>query len=204
VRIPIPIRIPSPIRVLIAIRLVPGWRRLALITLPLVVAIAVAGAAFLYSTAVKAGPNPPPLPDPILDVPAAPGLLVDVSGAVETPGLYRLPRGDRVFDAIAAAGGLSADADLSRLPNLAGRLKDGEQVKVAFAKTTSGTVVVRINLNQATLEELETVPGFTPTFAAECIDYRTNFGGFQNTRELVEVLGMSEADYVIARRYLTL
>ena len=48
------------------------------------------------------------------------------------------------------------------------------------------------------------MPGFTPAFAEECIDYRTNFGGFQNTRELVEILGMSEADYVIARRYLTL
>ncbi|TMD16113.1 MAG: helix-hairpin-helix domain-containing protein [Chloroflexi bacterium] len=76
--------------------------------------------------------------------------------------------------------------------------------KVAFAKTSSGTIVVRINLNQATLEELQSVPGFTPAFAEECIDYRTNFGGFQNTRELVEILGMSEADYVIARRYLTL
>ena len=83
-------------------------------------------------------------------------------------------------------------------------MKDGEQVKVAFAKTSSGTVVVRVNLNQATLQELETVPGFTAAFAAECVDYRTNYGGFQNTRELVDILGMSEAEYVIARRYLTL
>ncbi|HKX01860.1 MAG TPA: helix-hairpin-helix domain-containing protein [Methylomirabilota bacterium] len=140
----------------------------------------------------------------MLAVPADPGLLVHVVGAVENPGLYRLSRGDRVFDAIAAAGGLSVDADMSRLPDFAGRLRDGEQVKVAFAKTTSGTVVVRVNLNQATLEELEAIPGFTPAFAQECIDYRTNFGGFQNTRELVEVLGMGEADYVIVRRYVTL
>jgi competence protein ComEA len=140
----------------------------------------------------------------VLDMPTQPGLLVDVSGAVENPGLYRLPRGDRVFDAIAAAGGLSPDADMSKLPNLAGRLKDGEQVKVGFAKTASGTVVVRVNLNTATLEELETVPGFTEAFAQECIDYRTNYGGFQTTRELVDILGFSEAEYVIARRYLTL
>jgi len=186
------------------IRLIPGWSRLALIVLPIALAVAIAVGAYLYATTAKAGPTPAPVPDPALDLPAAPGLLIDVSGAVDKPGLYRLARGDRVFDAITAAGGLSPDADLSRLPNLAGRLRDGEQVKVPFAKTSTGTVVVRINLNQATLEELETIPGFTPAFAAECIDYRTNFGGFQNTRELVEVLGMSEADYVIARRYVTL
>ena len=132
---------------------------------------------------------------------------------VETLGGNKL--GGRTVETIAISWGLpwrrdrrkqgnGPDADAAKLPNMAGRLKDGEQVKVAFAKTTSSTVVTRVNLNTATLEELETVPGFTEAFAQDCIDYRTNFGGFQNTRELVDVLGMSEADYVIARRYLTL
>ena len=187
-----------------SIHLPPGWKRLILIAAPIVLALAVVAGAFLYSSTAPASATPAPVPDPALDVPAQPGLLVHIIGAVESPGLYRLPRGDRVFDAIAAAGGLSADADMSRLPDLAGRLRDGEQIKVAFAKTTSGTVIVRVNLNQATVEELETIPGFTPAFAAEVIDYRTNFGGFQNTRELVDILGMSEADYVIARHYVTL
>lgn len=195
----------------IPVRLVPGWRRLVLIAGPITLALAVALGALIYRAAAAPPANAVPAPgtaaavaDPVLAVPSDSGLLIHVIGAVDSPGLYRLPRGDRVFDAIAAAGGLSPDADLSRLPDLAARLKDGEQVKVAFAKTSSGTVVVRVNLNQATLEELETIPGFTPAFAAEVIDYRTNFGGFQNTRELVDVLGMSEADYVIARRYVTL
>ncbi len=109
-----------------------------------------------------------------------------------------------MYDAVAAAGGFSADADMARAPNLAARLTDGMQVKVPFATTTSGTVAVRVNLNQATLAELVTVPGFTDALARECIDYRTNFGGFESTRELVEILGMSEADYLIARRHLTL
>src|SRR6266550_781241 len=113
-----------------------------------------------------------------------------------------------VLAPVTLAAGLLAGAYVYRstatASNLAGRLKDGEQVKVPFAKTSSGTVVVRTNLNQATLEELEGVPGFTASFAKESIDYRTNFGGFQNTRELVDILGMSESDYLVARRYLTL
>ena len=187
------------------VHLVPGWRRFAILAAPIALAFAIIVGAYAYSQAAHAAnPQPAPAAGNPLDVPSQPGLLVHVVGAVENPGLYRLPRGDRVFDAIAAAGGFSPDADMSRLPNLAGRLRDGEQVKVPFAKTASGTVVTRVNLNQATPEELEAVPGFTPAFAQECIDYRTNFGGFQNTRELVDVLGMSEAEYVVARRYLTL
>lgn len=186
------------------IRFVPGWKRLVLIAAPVVLGLAAVIGAYLYSTSAAASSTQAPGLPAAVDLPAPPGLLVYVSGAVENPGLYRLPRGDRVYDAISAAGGLSLDADTTRLPNMAGRLKDGEQVKVAFAKTTSGTIITRTNLNTATLEELEVVPGFTPAFAAEVIDYRTNYGGFQNTRELVDILGMSEAEYVIARRYVTL
>jgi len=189
----------------INLRFIPGWKRLLLVAAPVAMALGVTIAAYLYTTSMSAAATPPPpAADPALDLPSQPGLLVHVVGAVESPGLYRLPRGDRVFDAIAAAGGLSPDADLARLPNFAGRLKDGEQIKVAFARSTSGTVIVRVNLNQATLTELLTIPGFTQALAEECIDYRTNFGGFQNTRELVDILGMSEAAYVIARRYVTL
>jgi competence protein ComEA len=190
------------------LRLMPGWKHVLLLAAPLTLVGGAVAAAYLYSSSVSAAAaaaNNHPVPaNPALDVPPPTGLLVDVSGAVANPGLYRLPRGGRVYDAIAAAGGLSPDADLTKLPNLAGRLKDGEQVKVAFAKTTSGTVITRTNLNTATIEELVTVPGFTEAFAQDVIDYRTNFGGFQNTRELVDILGMSEAEYVIARRYLTL
>jgi competence protein ComEA len=189
------------------IRLVPGWRRILLFAAPIAIAIGALTAAYLYTTSASASTTAQHAPAPAttaLDVPPPAGLLVHVIGAVENPGLYRLPRGGRVYDAIAAAGGLSPDADLAKLPNLAGRLKDGEQVKVAFAKTTSGTVVARTNLNTATIDELVTIPGFSEAFAQDVIDYRTNFGGFQNTRELVDILGMSEAEYVIARRYLTL
>jgi len=188
---------------------IPGWKPLLAIALPVLLAIGAGAGVYVFTSATtKAGQTTTAAAVAAAanaDVPAPAGLLVHVVGAVEHPGLYRLKRGDRVYDAIAAAGGLSADADITRLPNLAGRLKDGEQVKVPYAKGRSGgTVVTRTNLNFGTVEELELVPGFTSAFAQDVIDYRSNFGGFQNTRELVDILGMSEADYVIARRYLTL
>jgi len=185
---------------------IPGWKALLAITLPVLLGVGAVVGAYAYTSATtSSSPVTNKAAAGTLDVPAPAGLMVHVVGAVEHPGLYRMRRGDRVYDVIAAAGGLSVEADITRLPNLAGRLKDGEQVKVPFAKGSAGSIVIaRTNLNFATLEELEVVPGFTSAFAQEVIDYRTNFGGFQNTRELVDILGMGEADYVIARRYLTL
>ena len=189
--------------------LVAGWKPFLAFSLPLLLGIGSVTGAYLYASSTPSPSQPPTTAAAAAaasaDVPAPAGLLVHVVGAVEHPGLYRMKRGDRVYDVIAAAGGLSVDADITRLPNLAGRLKDGEQVKVPFAKGSAGaTVITRTNLNSATLEELEVVPGFTSAFAQEVIDYRANFGGFQNLRELVDILGMSEADFVVARRYLTL
>jgi competence protein ComEA len=190
--------------VLTQVRFLPSGRRVLLLAVPVLLAAGGLAAALAYSsTSAGSAPNVPVIAN--LNVPAPAGLLVDVIGAVVHPGLYRMKRGDRVYDAIAAAGGLTAEADPTRLPNMAGTLKDGEQIKVPFAKGTPGSVVItRTNLNTATLEELEVLPGFTPAFAQEVVDYRTNFGGFQNIRELVDILGMSEAEFVIVRRYLTL
>ena len=187
-------------------RLVPGWKRLLAFGLPALTAVGAVVGAYLYSlSASGAASHQPATVAPSLELPPPSGLLIDVVGAVVRPGLYRLPRGDRVYDAIAAAGGLTGYADSTRLPNLAGRLKDGEQIKVPLIKgAPGGTVISRTSLNTATAEELALVPGFTEAFAQEVIDYRTNFGGFQTTSELVDILGMSESDFIIARRYLTL
>jgi competence protein ComEA len=187
-------------------RFVPGWKSLLALGLPILLAAGAVVGAYFYSLSVAAATSRPPAPPAaILDLPPPSGLLVDVVGAVARPGLYRLPRGDRVYDAIAAAGGLTGYADPARLPNLAGRLTDGEQIKVPLIKgAPGGTVIARTNLNTATADELALVPGFTEAFAQEVIDYRTNFGGFQTTSELVDILGMSESDFIIARRYLTL
>ena len=187
-------------------RLVPGWKGMLALGLPVLIAVGAVVGAYLYSLSASSAAVHPPAPvAPGLELPPPTGLLVDVVGAVARPGLYRLPRGDRVYDAIAAAGGLTGYADSTRLPNLAGRLKDGEQIKVPLIKgAPGGTVITRTSLNTATADELALVPGFTEAFAKEVIDYRTNFGGFQTTSELVDILGMSESDFIIARRYLTL
>src|ERR1700716_2941181 len=103
------------------LRLIPGWKGLLAIGLPILIAVGAVVGAFFYSLSTNAAASRPPGPvAPGLEVPPPSGLLVDVVGAVVRPGLYRLPRGNRVYDAIAAAGGLTAYADSTRLPNLAG------------------------------------------------------------------------------------
>ncbi|MDT5411567.1 MAG: competence protein ComEA, partial [Mycobacterium sp.] len=102
-------------------RLIPGWKSLLALGLPILVAMGGVVGAYFYSLSGTAATSRPPAPVvPALELPPPSGLLVDVVGAVVRPGLYRLPRGDRVYDAIAAAGGMTGYADSTRLPNLAG------------------------------------------------------------------------------------
>src|SRR3977135_1688715 len=97
------------------IRLIPGWKRLLVLGLPVLVAIGTVVGAYVYaSSAAATPPRQAPAANAGLSLPPPAGLLIDVVGAVARPGLYRVPRGDRVYDAIAAAGGLTADADPTR------------------------------------------------------------------------------------------
>src|SRR2546423_732533 len=196
--------------------LAPGWRRLLLIAaLPALAAGGLASVLFFTSPPPSARPAAPPGPGGADTaeggtLPAARGLLVDVTGAVARPGVYRVTKGERVSAAIAAAGGLAATADPTRLPSLAAPLGDGQQVRVpqrGAASRTTGTGAgaprtATVSLNAASSEELAAVPGFTPELAAAVIRYRTEYGGFASTRELVDVLNMSQADYLLARTSL--
>jgi competence protein ComEA len=184
------------------LRLVPGTAVLVLLALPLLLGGGVLAAAFLAPSPAHAAPVA--AESQPLEVPPPAGLLVEVTGAVAHPGLYRLPRGERVDAAIAAAGGVTDQADPNRMPDLAARLRDGQQIRVPFTKGPSSSVTARVSLNAATEEELLQVPGFTPDLAAAAVRQRELFGGFGSIRELVTVLGMSEADYALARRYLTI
>jgi len=130
-------------------------------------------------------------------------LVVDVVGAVRRPGLYRLPPGTRVADALARAGGLTRKADRT-LVNLAAPLADGEQVIVparvsgAGAAATSGgsgsaAPAGPVHLNVATLEQLDALPGVGPVTAQKILDYRQKHGAFGSVDELDAIPGIGPA-----------
>lgn len=130
---------------------------------------------------------------------AAPKLLVvDVAGDVRRPGLYRLPAGSRVDAAIAAAGGATRKAELDAV-NLAAPVADGEQVVVpgrgagggAAASSPAGSSPsAPLDLNSATLEQLEALPGIGPVTAQKILDYRQQHGAFHSVDELQGVPGI--------------
>ena len=138
---------------------------------------------------------------------AAPGpattLLVYVSGAVAHPGLYELAAGARVADAVAAAGGLLATADPAKMPNMAALLHDGHQVNVPFLKTASPTVSVKFDVNTATVDELEEIPGMTPALAQAIVDARTQWGPFASLADLRTTLELDSATATLIGRHLT-
>jgi competence protein ComEA len=122
-------------------------------------------------------------------------LVVHVAGAVRRPGLVRVRDGDRVGDAVSAAGGPARGADLDAV-NLAMRLADGQQVIVprrgtAGAPGASGAAGP-ISLGSATAEQLDTLDGVGPGLAAKIIAYRTEHGGFRSVDELGEVPGIGD------------
>jgi len=134
-----------------------------------------------------------PAPAPAIHV-----VVVDVAGAVRRPGVYRLPSGARVLDAVRKARA-GRSADLSGL-NLAERLADGEQIVVPrkgepVLPTTAGGGAASpiVHLNSATLEQLETLDGVGPALAQRIIDFRSQHGGFRSLEELDQVSGFGPA-----------
>jgi len=127
-----------------------------------------------------------------------PKVIIDVAGAVRRPGLYRLPDGSRVADALERAGGPTPKAFLEAL-NLAAPLADGQQVLVP--RRVAGTLPAAagpgavapagpVSLSAATLEQLDTLPGVGPVTAQKILDYRTAHGAFRSVEELDAVPGI--------------
>jgi competence protein ComEA len=142
-------------------------------------------------------------PDTSATASASDQVAVHVAGRVRRPGLVRLPAGSRVHDAIRAAGGVTSGADLNAV-NLARKLTDGEQIRVPApgdpapppdAATTPGspntTPSAPLDLNTATLEQLDTLPGVGEVTANRIITYRTAHP-FTTVDELLEVPGIGQ------------
>ena len=142
-------------------------------------------------------------------------VVVHVTGAVSAPGVYTLPSDARVDDAVRAAGA-TAEADLSQL-NLAQKLADGQKITVpaiGSASTSAGEGTTTtpadassdgalVNINTASLEELETLPSIGEVRAQAIITYRETNGGFRTIEELQEVSGIGEKIFADVAPYIT-
>jgi competence protein ComEA len=136
-------------------------------------------------------------------------LVVDVTGAVRRPGVYRMPAGSRVNDAVTRAGGPTSKAELEAV-NLAARLADGQQVvvpeRLATAATASTAAATAedgpISLGTATVEQLEEIDGIGPVTAGDIVDFRDQHGGLSSVDQLDQVPGIGPATMEALRERL--
>ena len=187
----------------------PAWRGALMFTrehaVVMVVALAV-GVVFATMTFMRSRTDEVPLaPEISLSVaptpePSPATVKVHVLGAVASPGVVTLPEGARVEDAIAAAGGLTGDADPAQL-NLAAVVGDGSQIVIGTTASpvgevndtsggTTGGAGAKVNINTASEAELETLPGVGPVTAQKIMAYRSQHGRFSAIDQLQEVDGI--------------
>ena len=221
---------PSPLAWLQRLRFDPGLRGAAALGCAALIAALVAGwwvlagRAHSVPIAASAPPSPPAAATPALSAPSSASgspasvVVVDVVGKVRHPGVYRLPNESRVDDALRAAGGALPGVNLSSL-NRARKLTDGEQIAVGVtgapaaggpsmpagpggsAGPASGSAPV--DLNTASLEQLDGLPGVGPVLAQRIVDWRTAHGRFESVDQLREVSGIGPSKFEDIRGLVT-
>ena len=136
--------------------------------------------------------------------------VVDVAGAVQRPGVYRLPAGARVTDAVERAGGGTGRALLDQI-NLAARVADGQQIVVPESTAGSGQASAAvagaveegpISLGTATVEQLDTIEGIGPVTAQDIIGFRDQHGGLSSIEQLDQISGIGPATMEALRKRL--
>jgi competence protein ComEA len=128
-------------------------------------------------------------------------LIINVAGRVRNPGVYQLPQGSRVIDALNAAGNQLKGVDISDI-NLARVLVDGEQILIGANKQQSAKVKPKkitvdnpLDVNRATLAQLDTLPGIGPVTGQRIIDYRVKVGRINSIDELKKISGLGGAKF---------
>ena len=187
-------------------------RRL-LLGLAAVVLVAVLGVRQLGAQDGPAAPAPVAGAPVAVEEEGGGEVVVHVAGAVRRPGVYELAGGERVDDAVARAGGPTRRADLGGL-NLAAEVQDGRQVLVPErprrgdpAPATGAAAPAEgqpLNLNTATLEQLDQLSGVGPATAQKILDFREERGGFGAIEELDEIPGIGEQRLAVLREEATL
>ncbi len=176
--------------------------QLALVVVPLVALLSVAGSR-LAGVGASEGPASAsrlaPLGEGERGAAASPRLVVHVVGAVRRAGLFRLPEGARVADALARAGGPTPRADLS-LVHLAAPLADGQQVVVprrgppgSVPAAGAPATGAKVSLAMATVDQLDELPGIGPVTAQKIVDWRATHGPFRSVEDLDAVPGIGPA-----------
>ena len=137
-----------------------------------------------------------PAPAAVAVTPTTATIVVDVGGRVRHPGLVTLPVGARVADAIAAAGGAVRPADIATI-DLAAHVTDGQLLLIGVpgavaggAGTGGGAAAVPVDLNNATVEQLDALPGVGPVLTARIVAWRDEHGGFRSVDDLQQVPGI--------------
>jgi competence protein ComEA len=129
-------------------------------------------------------------------------ITIYISGNVESPGVYELPVGSRINDAIEAAGGILADSNIDLL-NLAQVLSDSDHVYIPAAAAVRNLEISQININYGTQEQLETLAGIGSTLAQQIIEYRTENGLFTTIEEIQKVPGIGPSTFEKIKNHIT-
>ena len=141
-------------------------------------------------------------------------IILHIIGAVKNPGIVKIKEGSRIVDVIEAAGGITEDADVSKI-NLAYIVEDGQKIfipsitdeiteETEYVTSESGDNIivddnkgenVMVNINKATQTELETLPGIGPAMALRIIEHREENGNFENIEEIKNVKGIGDSKF---------